>query len=49
MPTGTTEAELAGVFYTVQGVDMKQRDSLLRRLVVREKKHLGRSTKWLAD
>ena len=24
MPTGTTEAELAGVFYTEQGVDMKR-------------------------
>ena len=24
VPTGTTEAELAGVFYTAQGVDMKR-------------------------
>ena len=24
MPTGTTEAELAGAFYTEQGVDMKR-------------------------
>ncbi len=24
MPTGTTKAELVGVFYTVQGVDMKR-------------------------
>ncbi len=24
MPTGTTEAELVGVFYTEQGVDMKR-------------------------
>ena len=32
VPTGTTEAELAGVFYTEQGVDIKQRHSLPRRL-----------------